>query len=313
MRIEELINFSQLSFVDGKSIYQYSLVGENQQHSCLPVTQGVFEYRSDEITPVGSPAIWHELLKGSLDLPQTCSVCSQNSQVFLWRTFTDRSLESFKNNKGRGKILDLEICDHLDVKGRLVHIKKREELEEPGYLWVARSADLAMAVGLSRAIFSDEPVSLLGINVCKCDLEASYHLYTTISSHGETYIWSIDPVDLDRVDKHNFFKDEELVTEIPQHKIESGIVYRIDSTFFDYIKKALEGVSLSEINLRRLASFLDKVLIDIARQDPNMKNITDPLDLNVLARTWRPFLGRIPNITFTNQVRQIYHGRGINV
>lgn len=250
--------------------------------------------------------VWKELLqKPALETPKRCDHCPVNRQANYWRTFTQTSLRLFKEQGGVGKWFDESAAK--EVGGCMVIPKY--ELDKPGFLWTTRHPEFALSVGIARWIATHEPIRLIGIHVCPCDLSQGTKMIYVGCAKGTNYI--IQPVDGDSFPPQEGWSDGIIINHLTPQQMEGGVSYDVDMNFFTIVKQKTansigdEERKDSEI-FRLFTHRIDSLLTEIACKDPN----TDPSGgLYDLPRTWSAFLHRIPNTSLDTAVD--YHHDGV--
>lgn len=280
MEISRYIDFQALSFGPGHaSNVSYACRGDGT----IRVQQsGEDQSTSLPTSPdTNGRVIWESLLaEPPLALPKRCDSCPDNRQAYFWRSFTDLSLNTFRERGGVGTELDLI---PLSLKDN--YYVDKAELESPGTLWVTRSPQFAMAVGVARSLTEDQGVHLLGVTVCECDLHNGVTVYATDVVNYSSDA-SVAKIPAEKLSLNPVHSVGEIISQFTQDQIQNGVAFKIDSDFFRRIKEAISA-SKGRVYVKGLAHLLIDIFEDMAKQD---KKIVDPKNLNVLHNTWKPFL-----------------------
>jgi hypothetical protein len=235
-----------------------------------------------------SKEVWNILNnENRLALPPSCNKCGPEEQQVFWRTFTRTSLDAFKANEGRGR--EIEESRIMEANGNKVI--NNEELERSGFIWISQNPKFALSVGLARGLSSDEQISLMGINICKCCLEKGIKMTDVLGiSKNQSHLREVTA---ENIKRKAGFSQGIIINQIPLDKLNESVWFDVNLNPFSKIKKALlksgleVGTSTSSSFLKTLSGMIGELLMFLALKDPEEKN---GIDFQTLPRTFKIFL-----------------------
>lgn len=296
---EQFLKVSRIRFDSAKSFdFKYHFTGEEFAHRHIKKKAGISIVRPNEPPPksallgVDKNDLWDRLNEGKrLPIPDKCPKCTPSEQQIFWRTFTRSSLKSIIENNGKGKWPD-ELA--TDQPRRLIESVK---LENPGIIWLSQNPDLALNVGVSRGLTTGEPITLVGLNICKCDLENGVKIISPQASSIVGFS-QLEQLDSNTIAGYPWATNGVIINRIPQKKFSEGVFYQVHLKLFSKIQKAIQKSRLSlevissDAFLRQLANMLGSVLFFLAIKDPE---IPKHAEIDFLPRTFKLFLNQISN------------------